>query len=76
MLTDDHQNDVGDWFLKIIHRLSKTWCEGTRMGPKRVLGGGGTVGWGLAGDSGGDLIQYGHGQPPSPAVQHCNPTVP
>ena len=46
MLTDDHQNDVGDWFLKIIHRLSKTKCKGTRMGPKRDLGGGGYGGVG------------------------------
>lgn len=29
----------GDWFLKITHRLSKTKCKGTRMGPKRDLGG-------------------------------------
>ena len=40
----------GDWFLKITHRLSKTRCKGTRMGPKRDLGGVGYGGWGLAGN--------------------------
>ena len=58
MLTDDHQNDGNYWFLKVTHRLSKTRCKGTQMGPKRDLGGGGTVGWGLAGNRMGVLESY------------------
>jgi hypothetical protein len=54
----------GECFQKLGYRSCRTRCKGSRMGPKWILGGGGTVGcrpdeinkgWGVAGTKQGRL---------------------